>query len=244
MKIATILPTKYLYLEEDNEYHLCLAHQLKKDSKYAKFFKDQATKGHFIIQDNGVVECGVPLPIQELREIAERIGCSEVVMPDSIFNYWETINLSQYAVAYMRLAMPQMKLFVVPQGSGPLEWMECVHQMLKWEIDTIGISRFVVPKLFSSRLEALKSVPMLIESDKNIHLLGCPEWPEEIAEIEAAFPGRVRGVDSGIAAIYAQDGIIMRKDAKKPERIIDLDNRDINESILERNIREWKLRAS
>ena len=243
MKLATILPTKYLYLEDGADYHLCLAHQLKKDPKYAEFFKLQAARGAFVIMDNGVVETGVPLEIQELKGLTERIGCNEMVMPDYIYNATETIRLSKYAVSYMRLTSPNMRLFVVPQGSSPLAWESCVMEMLSWEIDTIGISRFVVPRVYNSRLEALRRVPCLMQSDKEIHLLGCPEDPAEIAQIEEAFPGRIRGVDSGIAAIYAQDGIVVCNWDSKPDRVIDLDNQEMSTEILKRNIREWKIRA-
>ena len=37
MQIATILPIKYLELEEDSKYHLCLAH-LMHNPTYIKFF--------------------------------------------------------------------------------------------------------------------------------------------------------------------------------------------------------------
>lgn len=242
MKISTILPTSYLFLEAESDYHLCLAHQVKKDPDYADFFWRRAANGAFVIMDNGIVETGSPLSIEELVSLADLIECQEMVLPDSIGNADETIERSFRA---LRSAGPQhicgLSLMAVPQGSTPDEWIECVREMLLWNVDTIGITRFLVPKVFPSRSEALKRVPELIASDKDIHMLGCPGHPREIAEIDKAFPDRIRGVDSGIAAIYTQVSTIMRNDGQsKPNQVIDLDTIDLNEEILKRNIAFWK----
>jgi len=239
MRIATILPTSYLFLEKKSDYHLCLAHQVKKDPIYAEFFKMQVTRGAFVIQDNGVVETGTPLNIDELVSLADQIKCQEMILPDFIYDLTKTLRMSLSALRYVRDKLSrEMRLMAVPQGDTQGKWVACVREMLSWNIDTFGITRFLVPKVFSSRLLALESVPELLKSNKEIHLLGCPENPREIAEIDKAFLGRIRGVDSGIAAIYTQAGQVLAGD--KPDRVIDLDAKLLDEGLLKSNIRIWK----
>lgn len=238
MKIATILPTSHLHLEDASSYHLCLAHQVKKDPTYAAFFKMQAARGNFVIQDNGVVETGESLPIDILIGLARTIGCDEMILPDCIGNPIQTIHKSFHALnAVKGLGIRTM---VVPQGSTASEWANCAREMLTWNVDTIGISKFVVPSLFPSRVDAIYSVPKLITSDKDIHMLGFPGDPVEIQELCRRFGDRIRGIDSGIAAIYTQVGRRMNDNEARPKMTIDLDA-ILNEPMLLRNMKIWKV---
>lgn len=83
MEIATILPTKYLGMREDGQYNMCLAHLMDRPA-YRDFFREQSRKGFFVLMDNGVVETNEPLKMEELIEIAEDIGATEMVLPDAI----------------------------------------------------------------------------------------------------------------------------------------------------------------
>lgn len=243
MEIATILPIKYLKMREDSEYNMCLAH-LMKSQEYKDFFKAQAEKGMFVLMDNGVVETDEPLTIEEIMNIAEEINVTEAIIPDAIRDKELTLERGRIALKYLEDTglIDEFQFLAVPQGSTKEEWKECLLEMLNWSVTTIGISRFV-NKYYDSRLEALMDVPELINSDKEIHLLGCAGDPIEMFEIEKEFPGRIRGVDSGIAAIYAQEGIRMDSGAGKPQVDLNFDNEDMDVPLLEDNATWWEGRC-
>lgn len=245
MKIATILPTEYLGLEMRNDYHLCLAHLLG-DARYGEFFKHQARKGNLVMMDNGVVETGEPMDIHELITLADHHGVHEMVLPDKIYSKQETLMRGGRAMFYFYKKRSEMEhdidLVAVPQGADAREWAICVKEMLEWPVKTIGISRFIY-RYFPSRAEALRSVPELVDSDKEIHLLGCPNDPREIYEVEQAFPGRVRGVDSGIAAMYTQVGKYAGDGDPKPDVELDFSNDALDEGLLQRNVEWWRNRC-
>ena len=238
MKIATILPTAHIWLEDEADYHLCLAHHLRRDMIYTFFFRKQVRDKRYVIMDNGAAENGIPMKIDSLLSLVEVIECQEIVLPDTIHDAEATLKSSYAAVIKTRKVSSGLKIMTVPHGKNVEEWRACVYEMFLWDIDTIGISKFIVPNLFPSRVEALISVQELILSDKDIHLLGYTGVKDEISEIEERFPGRIRGVDSSIPTLYAQRGEEM-KDSGRPEIDLRLDAK-LDEELLKRNIRRWK----
>ena len=239
MKIATILPIPHLDLIDGDPYHMALAH-LCGDKIYADFYRDQSDKGSFVLLDNGVVEKH-PMPADQVLRHAERIHADEFILSDSIYNREETLTMG---LAAMRVADHHGwggKLMAVPQGDSPMEWMSCLRTMLDWDINSIGISRFV-SKYFLDRVDALTQAPLLIGSDKEIHLLGCPGDPIEIAEVEKRFPGRVRGTDSGIAAIFTQEGKKMEEREGKPDVELNF-GESLPVDLLRENVEYWRERA-
>ena len=248
MNIATILPNKYLHLEDDNDYHLCLAHLLH-DRTYREWFREKATRGDMVIMDNGVVETGKAMEMSRLMDLGASVGVSEIILPDEIYNRDETLFMGMDAMSEFVTAMgtdyekESLPLMAVPQGATAMEWVDCVKRMIEWPVRTIGISRFT-NKYFTSRLRALECVPELINSDKQIHLLGCPGDPIEFSEVETSFPGRIRGIDSGVAVIYATAGILMGDDpANKPNVEIDFFGEGLNDWVVRENVEYWRKRS-
>jgi len=238
MKISTILPIEYLRLERFNDYHLCLAHLLN-DSDYFTFFFNRAREGKFVLMDNGVVETGRPLPMEKLLNLALRCGFNEVILPDSLNNRKETLSMGAKAIEIASEGYHMVPdLMAVPQGNTKDDWIQCVNEMLDWPVNGIGISRFT-KAFFEDRVEALLAVEDLISSSKEIHILGCPGDPSEIARIECTFPGRVRGTDSGIAAIFTQAGRRMSDGGGKPDIALDFHNNRLDAALLKENIEWW-----
>ena len=176
--------------------------------------------------------------MDELIPIIDMIGCQEMVLPDKIYDAEATVRLSGAAIRKVQKELPGLKLMAVPHGKSMEEWKACVYAMLLWDVSTIGISKFIAPKIFPSRVGALLTVPRLIEGNKEIHLLGYTGVKGEIVEIEKCFPGRIRGVDSSIPTLYAQIGKEM-EDSGRPVVELNLDAMP-NEDLLKRNIKRWK----
>lgn len=222
MKIATILPTPHLTLEKESDYHMCLAH-LMGDEKYADFFAKRARRS-FVLMDNGSVEVGHPMSARDLFFIAKRFGVTQVCLPDMIRDADKTLGLHAEA-SVVAQTITGISLMAIPQGSTKKQWVSCAESLLRmsdaWGIDAIGISRFQYG-IWEDRAEAILAVPDLVDSDLDIHLLGC--WgsdPTEAYATASQLPeGRIRGTDSGIAAIFTQAGLRLMHD-QRPK--IDLD---------------------
>jgi len=235
MQIATILGIPHLHLEQESRYHLCLAHLLG-DERYRTFFSEKAQRGDIVIMDNGTVETGVPLAMENLIILAKWVGVTELILPDIIRNMGKTLKLGESAIScwYGEPA----HLMAVPQGSTKLEWLSCLDEMLFYPIKTIGISKFVC-NIFEDRFEALSSSKRLMNSEKAIHILGCNGDIREIKKIKEAFGDRIRGIDSGIANIYACAGMRMSDGEPKPQVELDF-HRAVDEDLLKENIQYWK----
>ena len=215
---------------------MALAHLLRKDEAYKEFFLGRSLKGEFVLMDNGVVETGIPMAIETLLLLAKEIKATEVILPDMIRERTMTLRLGEDAINKW---YGECMLMAVPQGNCADVWCNCVKEMLFWPIKAIGISRFT-NGYFSSRLEALQAVPKLIDSNLDIHLLGCPGNRSEILAIDKAFPGRIRGIDSGIAAIYTQAGMFMEDEQPKPVLDLDFSGDTLDMDMLKMNITYWK----
>ena len=247
MKVATILPTEYLDLEAESDYHMCLAHLLSDDA-YRKFFEWQAARGAYVIMDNGVVETGEPLSTHVLLALAKQIGITEMTLPDKLNDRMVTLHLHKHALDYISKISNQ-RVMLIPQGCNQEDWINSAKDMLALakqysNAGAIGISKFCVgPKLFDSRLDALNSVPELLQSRMDIHLLGCPNQPGEIHYIDVMFKGRIRGVDSGLPVFYTQMAKILTASSSRPKEV-ELDFNQIFTAteieLLKRNIKEWK----
>ena len=238
MKIATILPIAHLNLEKFNDYHLCLAHLLG-DIEYHNFFWKQQDK--YVIMDNGVVETGKAMPIKRLISLAKSVGATEMVLPDEIHDCSLTLQMAHDAMYEIKQQELDIKIMAVPQGRNLAEWQTCVREYLRMGIDCIGISRFIVK--YISREEALASTPELLESKLDIHLLGCPNRPQEIADINARFGNRIRGVDSGVATMYTQEGIRMSDGENKPDVELHFFETIQNQILLVENVEYWRRSA-
>lgn len=235
MKIATILPFKHMHLEEDEPYHMCLAHLLD-NAIYREFFLREAEQGNFILMDNGVVETGKPMPMKRLDELARAINATEMVLPDVLNDCLGTLMLGEDS---MKVWGGKTPLMAVPQGNNYEEWRYCLETMMKWPIKSIGISKFT-KKFIPSRFDLLRLTPSVFKSGKEIHILGCNYYDTEMVNIETYFPNQVRGIDSGIAAFYTMNGLLMQEGIEKPEIEMDFQAQDLDEHLLMQNIIRWK----
>jgi len=238
MKIATILPLRRMGFERDNDYHMALAHLLYNE-EYRQFFIDKSARGDHVIMDNGVVETGIPMRIEELISLAKTIRATELICPDFLGNRWETVKWSSHGVYQADIS--GLRSMVVPQGRDQDDWVKCMEEMLTWipRISAIGVSKFI-----TSYMPRAKAVELIDAQDHfiPIHLLGCPGDPREIADISSQFPGRVRGVDSGVAAFYSAGGVRMASGKPRPDSSFDfLDGSEIDPHLIQENREYWRM---
>lgn len=202
MKIAEIVPVSCLNYIEDKDYYMCLAQLVLKNEEYAEFYRKKAKEGKYVILDNGAAE-GESLNFDDLYEAYAMIQPTEIILPDVLFDSYETIKRSViFYQSYM--ADEECKIMVVPQAESLRKWISCTRDMLDiMPINTIGIPKWLGSK---NRLYRVAASGCLAETKKEIHLLGCSESPEVLKMCKEINPN-VRGCDSAYAYLCSKANI-------------------------------------
>lgn len=254
MKVATILPQRYLRVCEDEDYLMALAHLIDKPGmeEYTAFFKRKGLdENAYLIMDNGVIE-GDPRPIAELLSKAVDIHANELILPDCFRNSKETLRLVDEATLYLADhadLVGNMGFMAVPQGETLEQWLSCATLLL----DNPVVSCLGIPKVLVDivgRDGRYVAISKLMErvgdlGGRDIHLLGCWKTPLEVSIIaKGVMQGdlpEVRGVDSIIAYNMARAGIRINCDDRPNQDPIDFaDGKIENEVLLAHNILIWR----
>lgn len=245
MEIATIVPTPHLHQTAGDPYLMALAHVVQESPTYSAWFRSRTREGAFVLLDNGAAENGEGLSIKALLDAALAVRASQIILPDAISDAEQTLRLGKDAVGYPPLRYPQhlWSLMAVPQGRTAEEYLDCVREMTRWPIQALGITRFLINTgIVTHRREILGEILEITDGKLDLHLLGCPNDPIEAYEIEQTYPGAVRGTDSGIAAIFTQEGLRLGLHPTKPA--VDLNfSGDLDPLLLDTNIRAWRRRV-
>ena len=192
-----------------------------------------------VLLDNGAAENGVPIEAEDLFTLARMLNATEVVLPDTLGDAEATKREGFKAIQKGQRINRTFDYMAVPQGSTPSEWRRCLRAMLDWPVRSIGISKFLTGGIYPDRRIALEHVPELLESEKEIHLLGASDL-KEVVKINRVFPERIRGVDSAIASIYTIEGEYLSSGKPRPNVEMDfLDGAHLNPDLLATNKRFW-----
>lgn len=206
MKYALIVPPLELRLieEVDAGYHFVLA-QYCNDKIYRRFYQRMHQQGHFIMMDNGAAELGASINIESVVDAADAVGADEIVMPDVLDDWVQTLDRTLAAVEFV----PMKQRAMVPQATNWADWENCANQMVHMGCVTICVAKRYenLPGGRSHALEIIMNRGWHLTH--NIHLLGCYRNPlAEIARAYKTMPS-VRGVDTGAAIAYAQKGVAL-----------------------------------
>jgi hypothetical protein len=219
VKVAHILPEAYAQFMHRTSYHLVTAPMITGTNPgLAAMFRVLHNRGDFVIMDNGAAEVAAheaaPTNFEEVVRLADLIGADEICMPDVLRDRRATLALIESTKA-PNLVPPTRRMFI-PQGNSPQEWLAGFRDLLKrWKCVSIGI-----PKHLERFGDGTHSGRWLICAALqqgraykywNFHLLGCYDNPlKEFKPIAKDFPW-VRGMDSGVAAAYAQANLGLRQ---------------------------------
>lgn len=240
--IAVILPIPLLSKNlVYSNYHLCLASFVLQSSEYRRYYAERSQEGHLVILDNMAHENGVGEPPDILEAAAWFVHPSEIVLPDALFDWEQTVERSRQA--YPRLRDLEIPLMVVPQGKNFDEWKRCLDELLKLSPSTIGISKdFEVWDLWG----LVPLIDYAKQFNLPIHLLGWGRRLHLLPYYVDAGGSLIRGVDSAKPAVYAAAGARLPEDLTlappypgRPEGFffnppeIDLDVLDHNVRIFE-----------
>lgn len=251
MQVASIVGVNYLELTEKDSYHMCLAHMVRElNDPYTRFFAERTNQGQFLIMDNGVAEES-QLSDKELLEKANIVLPSEIVLRDTVHHGEETIRNSSECLDFFTKARYSGRYMAVPQGHTWKEWEECAWEMLKWPIHTIGISkflnqrygpyaRFIAVELLI-RMFMSKSLKNPTWKFPDIHLLGCWADPREVGTLAMLSHDSIRGVDSAIPYVYAQEGLLLDANTPRPNKHPAFYTDRVDAELLKQNIDLWKV---
>lgn len=187
MKFCFILPPEYADIIEG--WHLILAQETYK----------VRPKG-YVIMDNGAAELGSSLELSELKKAYLSYYPDEVVLPDAIGNYRETIKRSYEAISEFKA-----KLMAVPQGANAEEWWECFKMLCQF-VHVVGISKYAP----IDRFEAARKI------DMPVHLLGIRNNESIDNYIDVSIPN-IRSIDSSYPVRCTYANIRLREVEKKPK---------------------------
>ena len=148
----------------------------------------------FFIMDNGVIELGAPVPIEDLLEAAGIIEADCVVSPDVIGDFQETKKL---AMTHGDTIREDYRLMMVPQGDDLVELCKCSDWLAeRFPTDETpylwGIPRWVANEL-GTRISLITYIQQYYPHS-NIHLLGMSN--NTVDDISAARNACVMGIDS------------------------------------------------
>jgi hypothetical protein len=237
IKVASIVPLKYLELTRQDDYFMALAQVVLRSDRYASFFRDRVMEGKFVLLDNGAAEQS-QISVKDLIAAAELVQASEVVLPDTIGNRSDTLHKGLDAAD--ALYGNGWQLMAVPQGSTEREWADCAAIMAGWDfVDTLGISKFYPGQPRGRALYDLMHATNPLYNGKEIHLLGATLDIQDVSSLHERY--RVRGIDSAFPYYYAKKGIALPSTVAKPEQGIDFVEDDgVDHDLLRHNLTWWR----
>jgi len=230
MKLAFIVPIPNLNLIEQQEVHLILPHLLdvredRLGDCYATFCAERASRGQYLILDNGADEFSRPRhTFQGLLDIAASVRAHEVVLPDVQQDAVATVELTRRACAWLvtdagRTAYAQAqrpRLMFVPQGANFTDWCWAYNELkavvsrttaaLEGGRPVVGIAKNYDARFDEGLTPCLRYIigessdPAPIE----IHLLGSPKRLQSFAEIARSYGDRIRSLDTARPLVYAK----------------------------------------
>lgn len=187
MQIYVIPPLRHMDLSLLGDRLFALAQYVTEDNnQYVDFFLKNSDK--FITIDSGTAE-GNPVNSVELIERIKVIGADEVVCLDTLYNTDKTLQQTKDFISTLSKGeINSVSKVGVPQADNKKDFLKCVQKMNEMEeIDVIGLSRYSVPRCFTTKYDRTHSIKWsrircvreLLNHKlitKPIHLLGlgCP----------------------------------------------------------------------
>lgn len=237
-KFAHIVPVSGLHLLDSKKYLMCLAQLVLDNKEYARYYANRAKMSNtYVLMDNGAAE-GDQLSMDDLIRACRIIEPDEIVLPDTLYDADDTLNKFNNSLSYFKTDMRlPYKIMAVPQGATFEDWKRCAEEMVKdIRVDTLGISKFI--HIFSGndniRYDAAEYIECLMNKYKRynleVHLLGCSEPLCVVNKIFDRF-NFVRGCDSALAYIYAQNNKHPYQRTPRPIGDIDFINGQCPDSL-------------
>ena len=218
MRLALIPPRGMEHETLRMNTHMALAQN--NWPEYNKAYNEARDRNDYIIVDNGAAE-GKSVPDSELMYSATRLHANEIVVPDSMRRYDETIERMEVffknatRVAYVG----DYRYMGVAQGINRNEVLSCVAKFAEnVNIRTIGIPRHLIQTIHlpGIRLELATEIASKYPSRFQIHLLGTDRSYLREVFYAGKYYSWIRSVDTSAPFIYALAGKLLPRSPKGP----------------------------
>lgn len=201
MKLCSIVPVKYNELMYESNIVMLLAHLSKNNPAYiANAVRHD--NDCYKIMDNSVVELGSSFNMEELIKQAQCCLADEIVLPDVYRDGEKTIQKVIESIKWLRdnKYLGDFKLMAVCHGKNIDDFIKTFKTLNSMsEIDTIGIPRIICEWAGSRSFIA----DIFIQTDKEIHLLGCYDSLKELSTFKAEHLERIRSIDTSLPALLS-----------------------------------------
>jgi len=210
-------------------FHLALAiPQCMSNYDYTNAYSDAATRGDYIVVDNGAADGGL-VSNEELLDAAFMLAAKEIVAPDVFYDKAATIVKVKEFLRKFQLPLVPYKIMAVAQGTSPASIRRCIDVYATLpEIDVVGLPKHMLTTLNvkAARLDMAKWIDECFPGRFQIHMLGTnPVWLKEIVSV-AKYAPFVRSVDSALPFNYAlasQDLAMTKLELTRNPEYFDLD---------------------
>lgn len=242
IEIINIMPNNYLYEfyltnQMSTSSHMAMAHLVLEDDNYSRWSKEQRNLGRSLILDNSASYFGRALDNDSLMNCINMINPNEVVLPDVLGNFDETIKRSLKFLNQIK-NIGNLKIMAVPQGDSLEEYIECYNIFssddrikvigLSYTVDNIFLGGMIPLDYVSSREYLIKLLyeNNIINSNKEHHLLGLGNSGQiELQKLNKF--SFIRSCDSNTAYITAKQNIEIFKGVayRKPKGSINFEDK-------------------
>lgn len=237
--LVHIVSKPHLNLVESQYYHMCLAHLVLKDEEYASFYRRMSDEGKYVIMDNGAAE-GEQLNLRDLALACERVNPAEVVLLDTMGESKTTLFKSYYCAKFLRDEGVTAKFMAVIHGTSMEDLVYCADDLLKMDIDTLGIpkvlTKMVHPDARMNLVGYLEKRISALNKKIDIHLLGCEKSFGEPITIMNKYP-MVRSCDTALGFLITKNKQEVTLHTTRPRGVgIDFIEDTIDADLLGSNI--------
>ena len=206
---------------------------LFQEKRYRDFYRKRSKEGDYIILDNGAAE-GLEFGNKHLYTIAEAIGVSEIVVPDTLGDANDTIGKG---LAFGRHTRDGYRYMMVAQGTTITECMQTID-MIATDTKFMYVTAIGIPRLlnYEDRHARFKIATFIKQNDYDrsleIHYLGADSHLNEVMLLGETGVGR--GIDTSAPVYMAMEGLELTDSyVTRPE---DYFKRSRNNSTIKRNI--------
>lgn len=190
-------------------YHVALAHLVLKSETYRDFYLRMSKRGDYVIVDNGVVETGEAMSVDEVVEAAEAVDAAEIILPDVIGEGARTAMEVSKALRHLN-GSNRFGLMAVCQGKTVVDFLATyIFFSGLNQLRCLGLTMFLDMTLghAGGRVALMKGLLDQWNIRSKIHdhhLLGC--W-SDLREFRLLRLSWIRSMDTGVPVRLGLKGI-------------------------------------